>query len=107
MKKLDKTQAMHLQPAPPELLAFAPLDGTTTRYCQLYCTIHDDAHKTAGIRGFLPHNPFNGIREQATTLLYGTSDLPFPRFRSLAELNIEIILMWYSGDHTDLDAWLS
>ena len=104
MKKLDKTQAMHIQPDPPELLAFAPLDGTTTRYRQLYYTIHDDANKTTGICEFLPHNPFDGIREQATTPLYGTSDLPFPHFPSLDELNIEIILMWYPGDRTDLDA---
>ena len=103
MQKLDETQAMNIQPDPPELLVFTPLDGPTTRYCQLYCAIHDDAHKTAGICEFLPHNPFIGIREQATTLLYGTSDLPFPRFPSLAELKIEIILIWYPGDHTDLD----
>ena len=104
MKELDRTQAEHLQLDPPELLAFAPLDGTTPDIISYYTTIHDEAHKTTGIDGFLLHNPFNGIREHTTTLPDGTSELLFSNFPSLAELNIEMILMWYPSGHTGLDA---
>ena len=81
--KLDKTHAMHLQPAPPELLSFAPLNGTDTRYGQLYCTINDETYKTTDIDGFLHHNPFEGIKEHATTLPTGIAQLRFPHFSSL------------------------
>ena len=37
--KLGKKHAMHLQPIPEELLAFAPLDGTDSRFGQLYKNI--------------------------------------------------------------------
>ena len=83
---------MHLQPIPKELRDFAPLDGTDPRFGQLYKNINNKAYEAAGIEGFLPHNPFKGIWEHATILPPRTSDLPFPDFPSLAELNAEMIL---------------
>ena len=97
---------MHLRPIPEELLAFFPLDGTDSRFGQLYKNINDKAYEAAGIEGFLPHNPFNGIREHATTLPPGTSDFPFPNFSSLAELNAEMILKWNStGPNGKMPFW--
>ena len=39
LEKLGKKHAMHLQPIHEELLAFAPLDGTTPHFGQLYKNI--------------------------------------------------------------------
>ena len=60
-KRVDKRHAMDLSPVPPEMVAFAPLDGPDTRYGQLYRGISNDAYKAAGIDGFLPHCPFDDM----------------------------------------------
>ena len=99
--KLDKKHNIHLQPVPPELLSFAPLGGIDTRYGQLYRNINNGASKAAEIDGFLPHNPFKGIKEHATTLPTGTAQLQMPHFPSLATLNAEMILKWSLNSHND------
>ena len=59
--RVDKHHAMDVSPVPPELVAFAPLNGPDTRYGQLYRGISNDAYKAAGIDGFVPHCPFNNM----------------------------------------------
>ena len=47
--KLGKKRDVHLQPIPEELLAFAPLYGTDSRFDQLYKNINDIAYESAEI----------------------------------------------------------
>ena len=53
---------MHMSPVPPNMQAFAPLDGVDSRYGQLYRTINSEAYRQGGIDGFIPTNPFNDFK---------------------------------------------
>ena len=48
---MEKKHAMNIRPVPPEMIAFAPLDGIDTEYGQIYKNINDEAYKAAGIYG--------------------------------------------------------
>ena len=61
-KKITVKHAMHMSPVPPNMQAFAPLDGVASRYGQLYRRINRDAYKQGDIEGFLPKNPFKGFK---------------------------------------------
>ena len=60
-KQVGKRHASLLTPIPPEMRAFQPVDGSDTRYSQLYRPISKDAYKMAGVKGFTPSLPFNDL----------------------------------------------
>ena len=98
----DKKHAMHINPVPPEMIAFAPLDGIDTKYGQIYTNINDEAYKAAGIHGLLPHNTWKGFTRSITHRPIvaisvaqfvkgeGNNDKPYPEFPTLADLNKEL-----------------
>ncbi len=55
---LIKKHASDLSPYHPKLVPFKPVDGTDTRYGQLYCPIGKHPFKEAGLKGFTPLTPF-------------------------------------------------
>jgi len=82
--KTDKKHASDLSPYPTELIAFEPLDGADNRYGQLYKPISAKRFDEAGLKGFLPSNPFQ-LKETTATTHYSMTS---PRFRwpSLSKL---------------------
>jgi len=94
--KTDKKHASDLSPYPTELIAFEPLDGADNRYGQLYKPISAKRFDEAGLKGFLPSNPFQLQDTPATTHYLMTS----PRFRwpSLSELNDELDRDFWGSD---------
>jgi hypothetical protein len=56
--KTDKKHALDLSPYPIELIAFEPLDGADNQYGQLYKPISAAQFDDAGLKGFIPSNPF-------------------------------------------------
>ena len=101
--RMDKKHAMHLSPMPYELVPFAPVDGVDTRYGQLHKGIDDKAYKIAGVDGFLPHDPFKGMKfptkpfknvkfkVASAAALHHQDEATFPRMPTLAELNEELL----------------
>ena len=61
-KKVSKKHAMHITPVPPNMQAFAPLNGADPRYSQLYHHTTNKAYKLGGVEGFLSHNPFKDFK---------------------------------------------
>ena len=47
---------------PPDMQAFAPLDGVDSRYGQLYRQINMDVYTQGGIEGFLPNIPLTSFK---------------------------------------------
>ena len=103
---LSKKHTMHLQPILAEHLAFAPLNRADSRFGQFYKNINTESYEASGIKEFLPHNLFKGIRKHATTRPSETRDLPFPNFPALAEPNGEMIIGWNPTRHNDkMPSW--
>ena len=93
-----------MSPVPPDMQAFAPLDGVDSRYGQLYRPINSDAYKQGGIDGFIPSNPFKGFKfchdamKMAPALIAQSlaSAPPIPVMPCLDELND-----WLLRDNND------
>ena len=83
-----------MQPYPPELVPFAPIDGPDNRYSQLYKPIGKDPFIDAGLKGWAPTQP---ISIPAHMLAAGDKDdFHWP---SLQELNDEIApFPWETGE---------
>ena len=88
---IGKRHAAHLTPVPPEMQAFLPVDGSDSRYGQIYKPISGKVYKDAGIKGFVPPLPFKSL-----PLLYADKENPlvFPTFD---EMNDEMF-DWYEGE---------
>jgi hypothetical protein len=94
-KKTTTKHAMHMSPVPPDMQAFAPLDGVDSRYGQLYRPINSEAYKLGGVDGFLPHNPFkdfkfcpDAVRVAPARLARSCASVdPCPIMPCLADLN--------------------
>ncbi len=56
--RVKKKHASDLSPFPAELIPFEPVDGTNTRYSQLYKPIGANLFKEAGLERFNPPTPF-------------------------------------------------
>eukprot|EP00956_Cyclotella_meneghiniana_P009859 scaffold13641_cov42-Cyclotella_meneghiniana.AAC.3 len=56
--KIEKFHAAHLSPVPHEIIPFAPVDGPDHRFGQLNKPISDDVYKAAGVKGFIPPQPW-------------------------------------------------
>ena len=103
-KKVTIKHAIHMSPVPPDMQAFAPLDGVDSRYGQLYRPINSDMYTQGGIQGFLSHNPFKRFKfsldniQTATSLIAQscTSAPHIPVMSCLDELND-----WVPQDNTD------
>ena len=72
---------------PRKLLAFPPVNGANTPYDQFYRITSDDAYKAVGIDGFLPHNPFKGIKALFASIAPEMMAFPIPVIPTLVELN--------------------
>lgn len=55
---VTKRHAAHLSPFLLELIPFKPTDGADNRFGQMYTPICDDPYSDAGIKGFIPTQPF-------------------------------------------------
>jgi hypothetical protein len=66
-KRTEKRHASDLSPYPAKLIPFEPVDGADTRYGQLYKPISVQPFKEAGIKGFVPPEPFKLATNLAIT----------------------------------------
>ncbi len=66
-KQTKKRHASDLSPYPAKLIPFEPVDGADTRYGQLYKPISAQPFKEAGIKGFVPPEPFKLTTNLAIT----------------------------------------
>ncbi len=82
--KRDKKHAAELSPYPLELIAFQPLDGADTRFGQLYKPIKAEPFASAGLKGFLPSNPYQVEPTADSNLLIPIEPFHWP---TLDELN--------------------
>jgi hypothetical protein len=83
--KKEKKHASDLSPYPTKLVLFQPVDGTNTRYGQIYKPISAHPFKEAGLKGFSPNQPFKVAANFAQTDQCAAFHWP-----SLSELNDEI-----------------
>ena len=89
----EKKHAAHLSPYPITLIPFEPLDGPDTQFGQLHRPIRQDPFTEAGVKGFLPIEPF---KLPVNFISAETSPFHWP---SLAELNDELFpFPWTSTD---------
>ncbi len=91
----EKKHAADLSPYPPEFIPFQPVDGTDTRYGQLYKPITTHPFKEAGLKGFTPRQPFQVGTSNLAKIRTG-SDFYWP---SLSELNGKITPFPWSTDN--------
>jgi len=90
----EKKHASDLSPYPLELIPFQPVDGTDTRYGQLYKAITAHPFKEAGIIGFPSIQPY-----QVATNLAVTDRCHAFHWPSLSELNDDVApFRWASKD---------
>jgi hypothetical protein len=93
-KHIEKKHASDLSPYPAELIPFEPVDGADTRYGQLHKPISAQPFKEAGIKGFLPIQPFKIATNFAITDCCAAFHWP-----SLSELNDQFApFPWASDD---------
>ena len=93
-----KQHASNLSPVPPELIAFVPTDGADTRYGQLYKPLQDTAYKAAGIKGWLPPQPFKNLFANA-------EHDKFLCIPTVLEMNEELFY-WAEGEQEEvMSAW--
>ena len=94
--KKGKKHASDLSPYTIELIAFQPLDGPDNRYGQLYKPILAKQFAEAGLKGFIPTNPYCTSEVRTTKKLL----IPAERFRwpTLSDLNNELdSALWASN----------
>ncbi len=84
-KRTEKKHASDLTPYPSELIPFEPVDGTDTRYGQLYCPIGANSFKEAGLKGFEHPAPF-----RVSQNFWDVGDFKHFRWPTLSELNDDI-----------------
>jgi hypothetical protein len=86
--KKEKKHASDLSPYPIKLIAFQPLDGPDNCYGQLYKPISAKQFFEAGLKGFIPTNPYCTSEVRTTTNLR----IPAERFcwPTLSDLNDEL-----------------
>jgi hypothetical protein len=89
----DMKHASDLSLYPVELIPFQPLDGTDTRYGQLYKPIGLSPFKEAGLKGFQPSTPFHVALQ-----LLQAGHLNEFHWPTLSELNNDIIPFPWSND---------
>jgi len=92
-KRKEKKHASNLYPYPVEPIPLQPVDGSDTRYGQLYKPISAHPFKEVGIKGFTPIQPY-----KATSNLAITSWCAAFHWPSLSELNEEFALFPWAND---------
>jgi hypothetical protein len=94
--KKENKHASDLSPYPIELIAFQPLDGPDNCYGQLYKPISAKQFAEAGLKGFIPNNPYCTDEVRTTTNLL----IPVERFRwpTLSDLNDELDSALWASD---------
>ena len=97
IKRKEKKHASDLSPYPTELIPFEPVDGTDTRYGQIYKPITAHPFKEAGIKGFSPIQPF-----KTSTNLAQMSQCAAFHWPSLSELNDGIAPFPWASDEERL-----
>ena len=89
----EKKHAAHLTPYPAELIPFEPLDGPDHQFGQIHRPISKEPFTAAGIKGFLPIQPF---KPPVHFLVADADKFHWP---SLAELNDELFpFPWRTGE---------
>jgi hypothetical protein len=91
--KKEENNASDLSPYPTKLIPFQPVDGTNTRYRQIYKPIAAHPFKEAGLNGFSPIQPFRVAANLAQTNQCAAFHWP-----SLSELNDEIAPFPWASD---------
>jgi hypothetical protein len=92
--KREKKHTANLSPYPIKSIPFKPVDGTDTRYGQLYKPITAHLFKDAGIKGFSPLK-----RYQITTTLALTDRCCNFHWPSLSKLNNELLPFQWENDN--------
>ncbi len=90
----EKKHAADLSPYLPGLIPIQPVDGADMRYGQLYKPITVHPFKEAGLKGFMPRQPFQVSTSNLAEIRTG-SDSHWP---SLSELNDKITPFLWSTD---------
>jgi hypothetical protein len=100
--KKEKKHASNLSPYPIELIAFEPLDGADNRYGQLYKPISAERFDDAGLKGFIPSNPFHHQdMDIPSNYLMSKEGFKWP---TLSDLNDELDKEFWDSD-PDFKLW--
>ena len=98
-KRPDKKHASDLSPYPSQLIPFQPVDGADSRYSQLHKSFTINPYIEAGIKGFVPPQPFKASTTSNFLMVGSIDDFHWP---TLSELNDELAPFPWKDDEERL-----